>query len=101
MRANGQVGSNPRSGGKEPISTWETDPVLVSEAFPQTEEPRTENPKNRDKLAASPRYRPETQSESIIENITEGIIDSILDNSHTLEAERHRQKVALGARVTS
>jgi DNA-binding Lrp family transcriptional regulator len=97
VSGNGQVGKNTPAGGKEHAERWEANPTQVSGTFPQTEEPETENRRNRDKLAPSPRHEPKNR----IAIISETIADNILDDPQLLEAERHRQKVALGARVTS
>ena len=97
VSGNGQVGKNTPAGGKEHADRWEENPTQVSGTFPQTEEPETENRRNQDKLAPSPRHEPKNR----IAIISETIADNILDDPQLLEAERHQQKVALGARVTS
>ena len=79
---------------------WEANHPEVSETFSQTEEPETENLENRDKLAAPPRYQPESRTEIINETIGQ-VTDTILDKPDLLEAERQRQKIALSAKVTS
>ena len=97
MCGNGQVGSKPQPDGKARAGMWEANRPEVSETFSQTEEPEIEN---RDKLAAPPRYQPESRTEIINETIGQ-VTDTILDKPDLLEAERQRQKIALSAKVTS